>query len=156
MKFVILVLGKSKFPFVQEGVEHYVKNANHLGEVEILELKDQSSDPAQEVEKIEATLVRKKWSGDGKTKIFLLDERGAVLTSAKFAETLKKSADQGAQRFIFIVGGAFGFTEAFRKKYTLLSLSAMTFPHDLIRVFLTEQIYRALHILSGGKYHHEG
>jgi 23S rRNA (pseudouridine1915-N3)-methyltransferase len=62
--------------------------------------------------------------------------------------------DQGIQRFVFLVGGAYGFSDEMRKTYPLISLSKMTFPHDVARLMLAEQVYRALHILAGGKYHH--
>jgi 23S rRNA (pseudouridine1915-N3)-methyltransferase len=67
---------------------------------------------------------------------------------------LEALQDQGVQRFAFLVGGAYGFTDEMRGRFSLLSLSKMTFPHDVARVLIAEQVYRALHILSGGKYHH--
>lgn len=154
MKFTLLVIGKSKFPFVEEGLKHYLKNIGHFCEVEVVELKDQSSQREKEAE---ALLQAIKKRSEGRTQVILLDERGKTYTSPQLAQKIGAWRDQGVQKFLFVIGGAYGFTDAIRAEHKeLLSLSSLTFPHDLIRLFLSEQIYRALHILSGGKYHHEG
>lgn len=153
MKFVLLVVGRSKFPFVEEGLEHYFTNIRHMADIEYVELKDHASQKGKEAELFEETLKRRKFNTGG-TKIFLLDERGKNPSSEEFAAQLGALRDQGIQRFVFLVGGAYGFSDEMRKTYPLISLSKMTFPHDMARLMLAEQVYRALHILAGGKYHH--
>jgi 23S rRNA (pseudouridine1915-N3)-methyltransferase len=153
LKFVILAVGRSKFPFVEHGLRHYFENIRHMAELEYVELKDHGSEQKREAELFRETLERRKFLGGG-TKVFLLDERGKAPTSPEFAAQLGALRDQGIQRFVFVVGGAYGFSEELRGEFPLLSLSRLTFPHDLARLLLAEQIYRALHILAGGKYHH--
>lgn len=154
MKFTFLVVGKSKFSFAEDGLQHYLKNIRHFGEAEILELKDQSSDREKEAETIRQAIKKRS---EGRTQVILLDERGKNFSSVDLAARIGQWRDQGVHKFIFVVGGAYGFTDAMRTEFPeWLALSKLTFPHDLVRVFLAEQIYRSLHILSGGKYHHEG
>lgn len=153
MKFVLLVIGRSKFSFVQDGLDHYLENIRHFAEIEYVELKDHASQKEKEADLFTETLKRRKLS-TGNSKVFLLDERGKNWASEEFAAQIGAMRDQGTQRFVFLVGGAYGFSGEMRKTYPLLSLSRMTFPHDLARLLLAEQIYRALHILAGGKYHH--
>lgn len=156
MKFLFVSIGRPKFPFVEAGLAHYLKNIGHMAEVEELELKEAGSDKGKEAEVFLAGLKRRKLMGEGKARIFLLDERGPALKSEEFAARLGALRDQGVQQFVFVVGGAYGFTEEMRKEFQLISLSKLTFPHDLARLLLAEQVYRALHILAGGKYHHSG
>lgn len=134
---------------MKEGLAHYLENIGHMAEVEYLELKDQASRKGKEAESIQEALLKRKYK-----KVFLLDERGKEFSSEEFASFLGKLRDGGQQQIAFVVGGAYGFTDELRALYPKISLSKMTFPHDLARLFLAEQLYRALHILSGGKYHH--
>jgi 23S rRNA (pseudouridine1915-N3)-methyltransferase len=155
VKFVIVATGKSKFPFVEQGLAHYLEQIDHLAEAELLVLKDQASDQRKEQEHLLEALAKRKFLDDGKVRVFLLDERGKPQSSRDFAQSLGALRDQGVQRFVFVLGGAYGFSDDLRARFPLLSLSKMTFPHDLARLLLAEQIYRALQILSGGKYHHD-
>ncbi len=155
MKFLVLTVGKGKFPFFQKAVEHYQKNISHSAEIEILELKDMDSLLEKEADAMIAALEKRKIWGDGKNRILVLDEKGKQFTSEKFASTLEKWGDEGVNRVVFIVGGAFGIHKKLKEKaYAQLSLSDFTFPHDLARVLLLEQVYRALQIQAGSKYHH--
>ncbi|MGZ3711258.1 MAG: 23S rRNA (pseudouridine(1915)-N(3))-methyltransferase RlmH [Bdellovibrionota bacterium] len=155
MKFVIFAVGKGKFPFVEQGLAHYFKNIGHMAEIELVELKDAASDKEKEAELFLAALKKRKLLEEGKARIFLLDERGKQYSSRAWAEQFGALRDQGVQQIVLLIGGAYGFTDAFRERFPQFSLSKMTFPHDLVRLILAEQIYRALHILSGGKYHHD-
>ena len=154
MKFTFLNVGRSKFSFVEGGLKHYLENIRHLAdEAEIVDLRDHGSNKEKEAEAFLEALAKRKLL-DGKARVFLLDERGKTYSSGEFARQLEVLQDQGVQRFAFLVGGAYGFTDEMRARFSLLSLSKMTFPHDVARVLIAEQVYRALHILSGGKYHH--
>jgi 23S rRNA (pseudouridine1915-N3)-methyltransferase len=85
----------------------------------------------------------------------VLDERGAALTSTAFAGKLGAWRDQGVKHVVFIIGGAYGMTDEVRLRADLLlALSAMTFPHQLVRVLFAEQLYRAVGILNESPYHH--
>lgn len=87
--------------------------------------------------------------------VVLLDERGKTLSSPTLAETLEAKLDQ-SQKVLLIIGGAFGVTDELRTKAQLVwSLSPLVFPHQLVRLILTEQLYRAQQITHGGSYHHE-
>lgn len=155
MKFTILCIGKSKFPFVEQGLAHYLEQIGHMAEAEIVVLKDQTSDQKREQEHLLEALAKRKFLDDGKVRVFLLDERGKPQNSRDFATGIGALRDQGVQRFVYVVGGAYGFSDELRSRFGLVSLSKMTFPHDLARLILAEQIYRGLHILAGGKYHHD-
>lgn len=89
--------------------------------------------------------------------VWLLDEHGREYTSREFAAELQKRMAAGiSKRIVFVVGGPYGFSEAVKKRAdALISLSQMTFPHELVRLFFTEQIYRAMTILRGEPYHHD-
>lgn len=147
------MVGKSKFSFVEAGLAHYFENIRHMAELEYIEIRDQESRRDKEGVGFLDLLKRRKFL-DGKSKVFLLDERGKAQSSEEFAAHLGALRDQGTQRFVFVVGGAYGFPDELRSQFPLVSLSRMTFPHDVARLLLAEQIYRALHILAGGKYHH--
>lgn len=155
MKFLVVAIGKAKFPFVEQGLAHYFKNIGHMASIELLELKDAESDKEREEEVFLAALKKRKLLDDGKARIFLLDERGKLLDSRAWAGQFGALRDQGVQQFVLLIGGAYGFTDALRARFPQFSLSKLTFPHDLVRLILAEQIYRALHILAGGKYHHD-
>ncbi len=154
MKFLFLAVGKPKHRFYQEGFQHYLTQISHFTEVECLEVKDHSTQPEKEVELLQDVLTRKKLL-EGLNRIYLLDDAGKAHTSEAFAQLVGSLKDQGIQRLVFVVGGAYGFPETWKKQYPRISLSNLLFPHDLARLVLAEQVYRALHILRGGKYHHE-
>lgn len=87
--------------------------------------------------------------------IVVLDEGGRTMTSSAFANDLGRWRDQGTRRIVFVVGGAFGLTDTVRERADLLlSFGPMTFPHQLVRLMLAEQLYRAQEILRGSAYHH--
>lgn len=87
--------------------------------------------------------------------VVLLDERGGEVTSEGFAELLRHHLEYGTKRLVFIIGGAFGVSDAVRDQADLvLSLSRLVFPHMLVRLVLVEQLYRAVSIIDGSKYHH--
>ncbi len=154
MKFLFLAVGKPKHRFYQEGFQHYLTQISHFGEVECIEVKEQSAQPEKEAELLLEVLTRKKLL-EGLNRIYLLDDAGKSFTSETFAQMIGSLQDQGIQRMVFVVGGAYGFPESLKKQFSRISLSSLLFPHDLARLVLAEQVYRALHILRGGKYHHE-
>jgi 23S rRNA (pseudouridine1915-N3)-methyltransferase len=86
--------------------------------------------------------------------LIMLDERGEQMDSPALAAFVGKQRDSGVGELIFVIGGAYGFSEEFRRRGKLLALSRMTFTHQMVRAFLLEQIYRAFTILNGEPYHH--
>lgn len=89
-------------------------------------------------------------------RLVVLDERGEQMSSTEFASFLSRSRDQGIQDLAFAIGGAYGFTDSFRNQaFKAISLSRMTLTHQMVRVFLLEQIYRGFTIINGEPYHHE-
>jgi len=152
-----LWVGKTQRGFVQEGVDHYVQRIRGFVPVEIVEVRqaDHSGrDPAQAM-RIEAeALLRRLEDQDA---IVILDEQGMQLTSPKLAQRLLTLREQGSGDVTFVVGGAYGLDESVKRRARLmLSLSPLTFPHQLVRVILAEQVYRALTISAGQPYHHGG
>ena len=138
-RYRIIAVGKVRKRWVQDGVELYLKR---LPGLTITELRDSSRD--KEVEAIRQALRPDELP-------VLLMEQGNTLTSVGFADRLR---DFGSERLAFVIGGADGFTDAFKSSARWkLSLSPLTFPHELARLLLVEQLYRAQSILQGSPYH---
>jgi 23S rRNA (pseudouridine1915-N3)-methyltransferase len=135
----ILAVGKVRKSWVQEGVALYLKR---LPGLVVTELRD--STMAKEAEAIAAALRPDE-------RLVLLTEEGTTYTSVAFAQQLR---DSGSERLAFVIGGADGLDPALKARASWrLSLSPMTFPHELARLLLLEQLYRASSILQGGPYH---
>lgn len=153
MRFSLLTVGKLKYPFWQGAQDHYQKNIAHFEPLNLIELKDQAGDMAKEGE-----LLLKAWTklkSAGAARLVIMDERGKSLSSEALAKEMGQWRDQGVREAVFLIGGPYGIAPEVKAEADLtLSLSAMTLPHDLARVVLLEQLYRALHIQSGSKYHH--
>lgn len=127
---------------------HYVDYQN----IEIPELKNVSSLSHTQIKEKEGELIFKHLSP--LDKVILLDERGKEYTSVEWAHSLEKEMVQGVKSLVFIIGGAYGFSEeVYKRANALLSLSKMTYSHQIIRIFFTEQLYRALTIIKGEPYH---
>jgi 23S rRNA (pseudouridine1915-N3)-methyltransferase len=156
MKIQLLLTGKTKFPFIREGLEEYRRRLVHYADFEIRELpelKNAGSWPESKVKGEEArTILKTIGSGD---YVVLLDERGKKLNSRAFAGWLEKKQHGSIRSVLFVVGGAYGFgEEVYRRADLTLSLSEMTFSHQLARLVFLEQLYRAFTIIRGEPYHH--
>jgi len=156
MKITFLVIGKTEDCYLKEGIDKYVKRLKHYTRLEVVELPELKNTKAltQDQQKAkEAELLFKKINATD--YVILLDERGAELSSKQFAGYLEKRA-HAAAGLVFIVGGPYGFDQSvYARANDKLSLSRMTFSHQMIRLFFTEQLYRAFTILKGEPYHHE-
>ena len=142
MLLKLIVVGRVKDLHYQAKINEFMQRLNAFGKVEVVELKDDT------VEKESAAIL--KQLENERSWVVVLDERGENITSAAWAEKIKNCD----RKIVLVIGGAFGFTEAVRKRADyLLSFSKMTFPHQLMRVVLLEQIYRAYRIISGEPYH---
>jgi 23S rRNA (pseudouridine1915-N3)-methyltransferase len=135
----IIAIGKVRKTWVQEGIELYLKR---LPGLTIVELRD--GNPEKEAESIRQTLRSDEWP-------VMLMEQGETLTSISFSERLRSL---GSQRLAFVIGGADGLTAELKGlAHWKLSLSPMTFPHELARLLLIEQLFRAQAIQQGSPYH---
>lgn len=154
MKIKLVVLGKTTQPFVTEGLQLYQKRIEkyYRFEVEYINNTKIKSTKAQEVKLQEAKLLLPYFK-TGSIHI-LLDEKGKAIDSLKFARQLEKWMNSAPQTITFYVGGAFGFDVSVYEKATYkLSLSAMTFSHQLIRLIFMEQLYRGISIIHRLPYH---
>ncbi len=156
MKITFLTVGKTEDAYLKDGIEKYVKRLKHYTRLEIIELPELKNTkalaPEQQKAK-EAEMILKKI---GVTDhVILLDENGMELTSKQFAGYINKKAVSSGVNLIFIVGGPYGFDEqVYQRANDKLSLSLMTFSHQMVRLFFTEQLYRAFTIIKGEPYHH--
>jgi 23S rRNA (pseudouridine1915-N3)-methyltransferase len=157
MKITFLTVGKTEDAYLKDGIEKYVKRLKHYTKLELAEVAElkntKSLSPEQQKAK-EAELILKKIAVTD--HVILLDERGMELSSKQFAGYIDKKAIAGASNLLFIVGGPFGFdASVYQRANDKLSLSPMTFSHQMVRLFFVEQLYRAFTIIKGEPYHNE-
>jgi 23S rRNA (pseudouridine1915-N3)-methyltransferase len=141
MKIHLIMLGKTRRPEIRTLLDDYVARLARFADVQLSELREESA----------ASL--RKLALDSAATVVLLDDAGKPQTSAQFARWLGETRDRGAREIVFLCGGAEGFPEALRRRATQkLSLSSLTFSHELARAMLAEQLYRAFAILAGHPY----
>ncbi len=157
MKITLLTVGKTEDTYLKDGMDKYLKRLKHYIKFDIIELPELKNTKAmsQEQQKVkEAELLFKNISNTD--HVVLLDENGAELPSQKFADMLNKKMIASVQNLVFIIGGPYGFDDAiYQRSNEKLSLSRMTFSHQMVRLFFVEQVYRAFTILKGEPYHHQ-
>ncbi len=157
MKITLLTVGKTTFPFVKEGCDIFIRRIRHYTTfeyIEIPELKNTSSLSKDQIKEKEGELILKQIKNTD--KVVLLDEKGKQFKSVEWAKEIEKEGISGTKSIVFIVGGAYGFAPSvYDRADSKLSLSAMTFSHQIIRLFFIEQIYRAFTIIKGEPYHNE-
>lgn len=153
MKLRVLLVGRTERGFVSDGFVHYLERVKKSVPIEVVVLPEAGGGDASQQQRVEAPrILAALMPGE---RVVVLDERGAGLTSVQFAERLGTWRDQSVRQVTFVVGGAYGMTDEVRQRADLvLALSAMTFPHQLVRVLFAEQLYRAFAILSRRPYHH--
>ncbi|HEX4642280.1 MAG TPA: 23S rRNA (pseudouridine(1915)-N(3))-methyltransferase RlmH [Candidatus Acidoferrales bacterium] len=141
MKIHLVMLGKTRRPEIRALLDDYLARIGRFAEVQLSELREDSA------------ASMRKLSFDPNATVVLLDDAGKPQTSAQFAKWLGETRDRGVREIIFLGGGAGGFPEALRRRATQkLSLSPLTFSHELARAMLAEQVYRAFAILAGHPY----
>lgn len=155
MKITLLVVGKTSTGYLVQGIEEYAKRVQRYVPFDIRVIPDvkrnQGPDRQKELEG-EAMLS----TITGADYVTLLDERGPQLTSREFAIDIDRKMSNLPSRWILVVGGPYGFSQAmYDRANSMLSLSKMTFPHEMVRLFVVEQLYRAMTILRGEPYHHD-
>ena len=155
MRIEIWHIGKTKKAWLAKGEDEYLKKCSRYAKVTVQYLKPARTQDANMARKQESDVLRASLSKQPGVYTILLDERGVSMTSPKLARHIEQLAVQGRNPIRFITGGAFGVDDDFRKEADLvLSLSDMVFPHEIARVVLLEQLYRAFTILRGESYHH--
>lgn len=157
MKIVLLTIGKTSAKNIATSIDMYLDRLKHYISADIVYLPDIKSTASLSIDQQKSRegqqFLNYFTQGD---KVILLDEKGDSMTSIKLAESIERSIISGVKRLIYVVGGPYGFSpEVYNRADAKLSLSAMTFPHDLVRLIFVEQLYRAMTILRGEKYHHE-
>ena len=157
MKIYLLVIGKTDEAYLQKGIELFLKRIPHYISFEMKVIPDlknaKNLSQEQQKEKEGELILQQLLSSD---ELFLLDEHGMEVSSVEFARFLEKKMLSGIKRMVFVVGGPYGFSEnVFARATGKLSLSKMTFSHQMVRLIFVEQLYRALTILKGEPYHHQ-
>ncbi len=157
MEITLLVIGKTTSPELSRLTDEYISRAARYTPFEMRVLPDpkgvRSLTPDQRKQAEGRLILDFIQPSDF---LMLLDERGKQYTSMDFSAMLQKRMASGLKRLVFLVGGPYGFSEdVYRRADSKLSLSAMTFPHEMVRLFFAEQVYRAMSILRGDPYHHE-
>lgn len=152
MALSILAVGKKHESWVLEGIEKYQKRLRAPYSVEWVLIPHSSLDGLSARQEESGRILSKLKPND---YVILLDERGVALNSPQLAALLDRQFSQSTS-IVLIIGGAFGVSEIVHDRaQKVWSLSPLVFPHQLVRLILTEQLYRAQQITSGGKYHHE-
>lgn len=157
VKIKIIAIGKTQKKFLIEGEKEYLKRLSHYIKVEVVELSDIKNAKSKTVDQIkqeEGQLILSNLETGGIT--VLLDEKGKEFGSVDFSKWVQQKMNQGGKHITFVVGGPYGFSdEVYQKATQKLSLSKMTFSHQMIRMLFYEQLYRAFSILRNEPYHHE-
>jgi len=156
MKITFLCIGKTNYRFLQEGENEYIKRLRNYIKIEYIEISDIKNTKSlsiDEIKKREGLLFLSKINSND--ILILLDEGGKMYSSLDFANFIKKNS-MLSKRIVFLVGGSYGFSDTiYLRANHLLSLSAMTFSHQMIRMIFFEQLYRACTILENHPYHHK-
>lgn len=157
MKIKLITIGKTQKSFLVDGEQEYIKRMRkyiQFEKIEIPDLKNAKSLSQQQIKQEEGNLIQTKI--DKSSLIILLDEKGKDFTSISFANWIQTEMNKGHKHINFVVGGAYGFSEdIYHLSAMKLSLSKMTFSHQMVRLFFIEQIYRAFTILNNEPYHHQ-
>lgn len=157
VKIVLLTIGKTDASWVQEGIDIYTKRLGHYVpfSLEVIpDIKNRKNLSESQQKEQEGELILKNiQAGD---QLIVLDENGKQLKSTDFSSFLQQKMNSGLKRLVFVIGGPYGFSEkVYYQAVSKLSLSKMTYSHQMIRPFFVEQLYRAFTILKNEPYHHQ-
>ena len=157
MKMTLLTVGKTDKDWVKQGMDIYVSRLKHyipFSVVEIPELKNVSSLTKEQIKVREGELILKNIRPAD--DMILLDERGKEFSSVEFAKVIQDKITYAGKDIVYVIGGAYGFSDAvYQRADSKISLSHMTFSHQMVRAIFIEQVYRAFTIMKGEPYHHE-
>ncbi|MEX2484263.1 MAG: 23S rRNA (pseudouridine(1915)-N(3))-methyltransferase RlmH [Brumimicrobium sp.] len=156
MVIKLIYVGKTGKTFLIEGEKEYTKRLKRYIKFDVIEIPDVKNAKkltTQEVKSKETDAILPKIKES--ERVFLLDEKGKEFTSIGFSEFLQKQFNSGGQGITFIIGGPYGFSEElYQRANGKVSLSQLTFSHQMVRMFFIEQLYRSMTILKGEPYHH--
>jgi 23S rRNA (pseudouridine1915-N3)-methyltransferase len=157
MKIILITVGKTREAYLREGIDKYLKRLTHytrLSVIDIDELKNTKTLTPEQQKTKEAELILRRITP--LDHLILLDEKGLELTSTQFAAFINKREISSSASLVFVIGGPFGFDPSvYQRANEKISLSRLTFSHQMVRLFFVEQLYRAYSILKGEPYHHE-
>lgn len=157
MKITLIVVGKTDKKYILEGVAEYEKRLSHYCKFEVKvipDIKNSKSMSASVQMQKEGELIL--GAIRSASEVILLDERGTEFSSVDFAKFIEKKGIAGQRELAFIIGGPYGFSLEVKAAATaLISLSRLTFSHQIVRLIFMEQLYRAMTIIKGEPYHHE-
>ena len=157
MKIKLIVVGKTNAKYLLEGEREYEKRLRHYTKFEkviVPDVKQAGKWNENELKKKEGQLIMGKI--EQSDHVILLDDKGKSYSSIEFTNFLQQKMNSGLKLLVFIVGGSYGFSdEVYQRANGKLSLSKMTFSHQMVRLIFKEQLYRGFSILRGEKYHHE-
>lgn len=157
MKVKLICIGKTGKKFLEDGENEYMQRVKYyvqIERVEIPDLKNARKLTFEQIKQMEGKEILSK-IGSGE-QLILLDERGSLLSSVEFSNFVQQRFNAGGKALVFVIGGAYGFSpEVYEAAHGKISLSKMTFSHQMIRMIFFEQLYRAMTILKGEPYHHE-
>jgi 23S rRNA (pseudouridine1915-N3)-methyltransferase len=157
MKIKLIAIGKTDRKDLQQMIEEYCKRIGHYCpfEFEIIpDLKKARKSSEREQKKMEGTEILKRISPSD--HLVLLDERGKEFSSIEFSKHIQKRMNSGLRNLLFVIGGPYGFSDdLYKRANEMVSLSKMTFSHQMVRLFFTEQLYRAFTIIRNEPYHHQ-
>jgi 23S rRNA (pseudouridine1915-N3)-methyltransferase len=153
LKLRILWVGKTQQDWVKDGIGEYAARIKRYTSLEIVEVKEEKGAVSETMRARECDRLRKSLPKNA--MVLLLDEKGETMSSPRLASFISGCRDTATSELAFVIGGAYGFTDEFKTEADkVISLSAMTFTHQMVRIFLLEQIYRGFTIINGEPYHH--
>jgi len=156
MKVELWAIGKTNENYLDTGIEIYEKRLKHYlnFRIEIIpNIKQRKNLNTEQIKTKEGEIIFNKLQKSD--FLILLDDKGKSFSSEQFAKHIDKMMAQGHKRVVFLIGGAYGFSDTvYKRSQSKLSLSAMTFSHQMVRLFFVEQLYRAMTILKNEPYHH--
>lgn len=157
MKILLIVVGKTDQTWLVSGIARYTERLTHFGQFEMQVIPDlkntRNMDEQVQKEREGEQILKLLQPSDD---VWLLDDKGLQMTSPQMAEWLQKHMAQSSKRLVFIIGGPYGFSpDVYARVPGRLSLSKMTFSHQMVRLIFVEQLYRAFSILNHLPYHHE-
>lgn len=157
MEITILSIGRISLDWIQKGLELFESRIGRYIKFSVQVLPDIRNAKSLSVEQIKTEEGKNLLAQINPTDyVVLLDEKGREFTSRGFAEWIQKQMNSGRKRLLLIIGGPYGFSEAvYERADNKIALSSMTFTHEMAKLLLTEQIYRAMTILRGEPYHHD-
>jgi 23S rRNA (pseudouridine1915-N3)-methyltransferase len=156
MNIEIWSVGKDNDAFIEDGLKYYFQKTKPYNPVELVIIQPSKKNATTDVERTklqEEELILKKLTPQH--YLIVLDERGKQLNSVQWSQQFQQLMNQGTKTLVILVGGAFGVTDNVRKQAKQVwSLSSLVFPHQMVRLIVAEQVYRAFSILNNSPYHH--